>query len=698
MTYDVMNLPARLILGKAGENKFTDIQIDVSAWARDGASYSIIYMRSDSSTYPVAVTADGTLLTWTPTATDLISGYGKMEVRMYQGETIAKSVVIATYVSPSLEAGETPEEITPDWAKEIIDAYGSKTKFIERSDLDGNTIYYGEDGKVHSKGGGGTVDAYTKAETDELLEGKADQEELEEVSAEVSEVKQSLDETIAKIDTIETSGNGSDYFNIKNPVRYRVGLCSDIHVGYWDGQRDFAKTLETFKDVGCEFVGFCGDIQSTTTFHEIEYEKFSEVMASAPYVGGETFFGCRGNHDVFVSDDYWKTKTGCDTNYYFEKDGDVYVFLSPSQDTDGDDTVWTIDWTEAVEYLESVKQQISGKRIFAFVHYPFYGHAGVQPERAYGFKKGDAKATAIYEYFKSQNAIIFGGHSHISYRDENRQSNLNIDRDGTNHFATYHLMSTAQSRDYDYSENKNHYDDVSEATVMDVCDGYVVLHNIDLVSKEIINSYVMFDDLGYTRKGLLDSIYTYNENENYVDEVANGKASYSNLFPSVELIDNAVLLFHKKALNELLNPRYVPTNQIAVSIDTNGSIYNGKGWREDTRLNSSGTETSAAGYGVTGYIPYTKADTLYLYNCQLVGNSNTSKDYLTLYDNDFNVLRSASVFGFISNGSLPNDLDENGYVKSISALGNSYTTVAYIRFSASGVNENAIVTKNETLE
>lgn len=210
MLYEVNKLPAKIVIGKAGENLFTEVSIDIKPWAKEypNATYAIVYMRSDGSTYPVAVANQGNVVTWLPTATDLVSGYGKLEVRMYDGEVIAKSVVIATYVSPSLEVGEFPDDKAPDWVQEIIDAYKGKGSLVAKADLDGDSIYYGEDGKVHSKGGGGgTIDAYTKAETDALLEGKADQGEIEEVTAEISEIKQSIVDVSKDVEALKDNSN-----------------------------------------------------------------------------------------------------------------------------------------------------------------------------------------------------------------------------------------------------------------------------------------------------------------------------------------------------------------------------------------------------------------------------------------------------------------------------------------------------------
>lgn len=122
MVYDVNNLPALISLGRAGENAITEVVLDVSAWATlyPHANYAIVVERADGACYPVEITHSDGLITWLVTADETIKGYGKLEVRMMDGDVLAKSATTATYVSPSLDAGDTPEPTTPDWVSELL--------------------------------------------------------------------------------------------------------------------------------------------------------------------------------------------------------------------------------------------------------------------------------------------------------------------------------------------------------------------------------------------------------------------------------------------------------------------------------------------------------------------------------------------------------------------------------------------------
>lgn len=122
MTYDVKNLPAMISLGKAGENAITEVVLDVSAWAKDypKANFAIVVERSDGACYPVEITHSDGLISWLVTANETVKGYGKLEVRMLDGDVLAKSATTATYVSPSLDTGDTPEPTVPDWVNDLL--------------------------------------------------------------------------------------------------------------------------------------------------------------------------------------------------------------------------------------------------------------------------------------------------------------------------------------------------------------------------------------------------------------------------------------------------------------------------------------------------------------------------------------------------------------------------------------------------
>ena len=78
------------------------------------------------------------------------------------------------------------------------------------------------------------------------------------------------------------------------------------------------------------------------------------------------------------------------------------------------------------------------------------------------------------------------------------------------------------------------------------------------------------------------------------------------------------------------------TNLITTSIDTNGNIYNGTGYKDGYRLNSSGNETVQEKCIISGFISAVKGDTI-----RVKSANNLSAgigNYVIEYDTNFSIL------------------------------------------------------------
>ena len=130
-----------LSLGRQGENLARQIIFDVQDWESlyGPGTVEVIYQRpGDELPYPVAVQREGTLVTWTITATDteMAGSHGKCELRYYVGETLAKSKIWRTWVEPSLS---TPSETAPPepeqgWVERVLEAGVSAKEAAERAE------------------------------------------------------------------------------------------------------------------------------------------------------------------------------------------------------------------------------------------------------------------------------------------------------------------------------------------------------------------------------------------------------------------------------------------------------------------------------------------------------------------------------------------------------------------------------------
>lgn len=137
-----------------------------------------------------------------------------------------------------------------------------------------------------------------------------------------------------------------------------------------------------------------------------------------------------------------------------------------------------------------------------------------------------------------------------------------------------------------------------------------------------------------------------------------------------------------------------PTNQIKVSIESDGTLYNGgQGWKTGYRLNSSGAEVALESYKVTGFMPAKFGDTLRFKEISSGAVSNTK---FAFYDASFtllNVLVDTPVVEALTNGiyAITDNLESYGLKKSIEDM-------AYIRLSVSIMSDASVVTINEPLE
>lgn len=161
------------------------------------------------------------------------------------------------------------------------------------------------------------------------------------------------------------------------------------------------------------------------------------------------------------------------------------------------------------------------------------------------------------------------------------------------------------------------------------------------------------------------------------------------------------------------------TNQVPISTDTDGSIFNGKGYIEDKRLNSSGSvvELEYTGQGqnpvVTGFIPLKLGDVFYFRNGYISDNGNLGGLRCMTYDADKNVLASELAISpyHINSGTASSrieyDLEDVGLdTEGVTRLttpnnweyGNG--TPAYIRFTLQRPSADAvpIITINEEID
>lgn len=142
-----------------------------------------------------------------------------------------------------------------------------------------------------------------------------------------------------------------------------------------------------------------------------------------------------------------------------------------------------------------------------------------------------------------------------------------------------------------------------------------------------------------------------------------------------------------------------PTNQIPISTDINGDIYNGIGYKDNARITSSGAEGTLDGAFLTGFIPVTAGDTIYLSSGILDPNwGSAGSANSRLYASDKTTTTNSFNPAIIENASALENIvkDSSGYVTQFS-IKSSATTTAYMRLTLKGTGASAVITVNEPI-
>lgn len=152
-------------------------------------------------------------------------------------------------------------------------------------------------------------------------------------------------------------------------------------------------------------------------------------------------------------------------------------------------------------------------------------------------------------------------------------------------------------------------------------------------------------------------------------------------------------------------PDYV--NQIPVSTDASGAVYNGTGYHSGWRFNSSGTEVADADLAVTGFISATRESVLRFARIGLYAAAHdgvsANKCYIVFYDSGRSVLRVLQlreIYAMVPDSmTLEEDavtlLDLSATLDTPSRAAPEGT--AFVRFSAYGVTHDSVITVDEAL-
>ena len=157
------------------------------------------------------------------------------------------------------------------------------------------------------------------------------------------------------------------------------------------------------------------------------------------------------------------------------------------------------------------------------------------------------------------------------------------------------------------------------------------------------------------------------------------------------------------------------TNLVPTSKDTDGSVFNGVGYRDGYRLSSSGSLSAQNGKTVSGFIPCKSTDLIRLSGVDWFPPDGYC--YLVFYDSNLATLGSVNVYvnstaasGYLSGArgivrfksttNTPMDIhpsESNGVFTFDQITFTDGSAVAYFRINGHGNGENMIVTVNEEI-
>lgn len=150
------------------------------------------------------------------------------------------------------------------------------------------------------------------------------------------------------------------------------------------------------------------------------------------------------------------------------------------------------------------------------------------------------------------------------------------------------------------------------------------------------------------------------------------------------------------------------TNLVPTAIDTDGSIYNGVGYKNGYRLSSAGTPKELVGSTVTGFIPVKGGDVVRVWGVGMYSEINIStasnSTYVCIYDASFQLLGGQTLSGGGNYGSHYNKIAMKADGENAVITLGELNTIAYIRINTGSSAEqnirdgaNMIVTVNEEI-
>jgi len=163
---------------------------------------------------------------------------------------------------------------------------------------------------------------------------------------------------------------------------------------------------------------------------------------------------------------------------------------------------------------------------------------------------------------------------------------------------------------------------------------------------------------------------------------------------AMDVINNFRAAMSTGTPETLSDPYDEKINRLLTAVNSDGTAFTdtySTGWKSDYRLNSSGTETAASNYSVSGYIPISNGQTITLENISF-GYKDTSL-YIAGYDSSFALVNKGRADNLTAGTSWTTAsvlTDDGTHIKSVTS---NNSGVAYFRLSdyTTSIGENAAI-------
>lgn len=279
---------------------------------------------------------------------------------------------------------------------------------------------------------------------------------------------------------------------------YSYGLLSDVHIGSSDyAEGNFRNALTYFQEQGIDLVSIVGDITEHSSTEELA--QYKSIIDDYPDLD---IYVSAGNHDAThggINITNWRTYTGCELYFSFEKEGtdDVFVYMGQNKYTNVNPFT-----SQELAWLEETLERYKDKRVFFFEHIPLYDTVGnlkyngssLYPEVNF-ISMGNEQDLILRKLLKKyKNVIHFNGHTHWRYYLQKFNPDLNVYNGDGKYCYMVHVSSCGSPIDSDgtnrLSSDSARYG-YSEGCKVDVYEHAIILNNMRFATAgEYVNELI----------------------------------------------------------------------------------------------------------------------------------------------------------------------------------------------------------------